>query len=118
MIRGVIFDLDGTLVDSLPGIAAGLNRALAIHGFAPHPATRVRRFIGNGSRMLVQRGIEGVPTAGLVELVHRDFLAAYEETSLEGTHLYPGIRELLEDLGHQAAQLKNTEDLRSSHGGT
>ena len=57
MIRAAIFDLDGTLVDSLPGIALSLNRALAARGFPAHPAERVRTFIGNGSWMLCRRGL-------------------------------------------------------------
>ena len=48
--------------------------------------------------MLVRRGIGGEPPGELVEDVHRDFLAAYAESSLEGTQLYPGIREMLEEL--------------------
>ena len=98
MIRAAIFDLDGTLVDSLPGITTGLNRALDSHGLQSHPSSRVETFIGDGSRMLVRRGIGGDPPGELVENVHRDFLAAYAESSLEGTHLYPGIREMLEEL--------------------
>ena len=48
--------------------------------------------------MLVRRGIGGKPTDELVERVHQDFLPAYEESWLEGTHLYPGIRKMLEEL--------------------
>ena len=98
MTRAAIFDLDGTLVDSLPGITAGLNPALDSHGLPVHPASRVETFIGDGSRMLVRRGIGGEPPGELVENVHREFLSAYEESSLEGTCLYPGIREMLEEL--------------------
>jgi phosphoglycolate phosphatase len=50
--RAFIFDLDGTLVESLPGIATALNRALTAQGLPTHEETAVRHFIGNGSWML------------------------------------------------------------------
>ena len=57
MSKGWIFDLDGTLVDSLPGIAASLNAALAAHGQPVHEAMAVRTFIGDGAEMLVRRAL-------------------------------------------------------------
>ena len=52
MQRALIFDLDGTLVESLPGIAASLNSALTLHGLPGHGDAAVRGFIGDGARML------------------------------------------------------------------
>lgn len=105
MIRATIFDLDGTLVDSLPGIAAALNRVLAAHGLPVHSEEVVQSFVGNGSLMLVKRGIGGEPEDELVEEVHREFFPAYSETWRTGTHLYDGIRPLLEDLRAQGMPL-------------
>ena len=62
MIRAAIFDLDGTLVDSLPGIADGLNRALESKGRPPHSLDRIGTFIGNGAWMLAKRGLTGDPS--------------------------------------------------------
>ena len=97
-IHAAIFDLDGTLVDSLPGIASGLNEALRANGLPSHPPEKVRDFIGNGSRMLVQRGIGGTPPVELVDSVHQDFFSAYDSRWRTGTRVYPGIRGLLEEL--------------------
>ena len=97
-MRAAIFDLDGTLVNSLPGIAEALNHALAEHDLSTHPPDLVEQFIGNGSRMLVHRGIGGEPVDSLVDEVHESFLSCYSESLISGTHLYPGIRRLLETL--------------------
>lgn len=97
-MRAAIFDLDGTLVNSLPGIADGLNSALAAEGLSTHPPDLVERFIGNGSRMLVRRGIGGEPPETLVDKIHESFLSFYSKSLISGTHLYPGIRTMLESL--------------------
>jgi phosphoglycolate phosphatase len=98
MDGGLIFDLDGTLIDSLPGIAGSLNRALEFHGFSAHSHADVRRFIGNGSYELVKRALpEGSPEATILA-IEESFKADYAETWPEGTAPYAGIPELLERL--------------------
>lgn len=57
MQHGLIFDLDGTLIDSLPGIAASLNRVLEAAKLPTHSIDAVRGFIGNGARALVKTAL-------------------------------------------------------------
>ncbi|MFC7336270.1 HAD family hydrolase [Haloferula chungangensis] len=98
MIQAAIFDLDGTLVDSLPGIAASLNRALATRGHAGHDLDAVRSFIGNGSWMLCRRGVPASFPDSEADAVNRAFMDDYDRTWLRGTELFPGITELLAQL--------------------
>ena len=101
--RGVIFDLDGTLVDSLPGIAHALNHALAAHGHPVHPEERVRTFIGDGLRMTCRRALP--PQAGkeTVEAVLQAQMACYARCWREGTRPYEGIPALLHQLQEDRA---------------
>lgn len=110
MKRGLIFDLDGTLVDSLSGIAAALNRALASNGMPPHPLVAVRRFIGNGARILVQRAVPADTEESFIVAVERAFKDDYEIQWPNGTFPYDGIMPLLEQLqraGYPLAVLSN-----------
>jgi phosphoglycolate phosphatase len=91
----LIFDLDGTLVDSLPGIAASLNRALESLGQAVHVTAAIRGFIGNGSLELARRALpEGAPDE-LACRLEDAFKQDYAVTWPEGTAPYPGIPECL-----------------------
>jgi phosphoglycolate phosphatase len=94
----LIFDLDGTLVDSLPGIAAALNGALAEQGYPTHPEERVRTFIGNGTWMLAKRGLPAGATDNEVDSLEATFLRHYPETWREGTRIYDGILPMLSEL--------------------
>ena len=98
VIQAAIFDLDGTLVDSLPGIAASLNRALATRGHGQHDIDAVRSFIGNGSWMLCRRGVPSNFPDTEADSVNKAFMADYDQTWLHGTELFPGIAELLTQL--------------------
>ncbi|MFM2197078.1 MAG: hypothetical protein RLZZ505_510 [Verrucomicrobiota bacterium] len=98
MQKALIFDLDGTLVESLPGIAASLNRALALHGLPGHADAAVRGFIGDGARMLVTRAMSPGETAPHLEGVLRSFAGDYAATWHQGTQPYDGITALLADL--------------------
>lgn len=96
----LIFDLDGTLIDSAPDIHAASNAVLAEHGFAPLTLPQVRRFIGQGVPHLVHcllAASEADPHGALHAAMVADFTARYE-TAVELTALYPGVRETLEAL--------------------
>lgn len=97
-MRALIFDLDGTLVESLPGIAASLNRALIQHGLPGQSHENVRSFIGDGAVKLAQRALATVSRIDLTESVVKNFAADYAVSWPSGTSVYPGIHRLLGDL--------------------
>lgn len=105
MIHALIFDLDGTLVHSLPGLAASLNRILPQAGLPKHPESVVRGFIGNGIRKLVERAVpEEFPQADLdklVQLMNEDYASSWTD----GTAPYTGVTDALEQLSSMGTQL-------------
>lgn len=101
----VIFDLDGTLVDSLPGIAASLNRTLTAYELPNHGDTAVRSFIGNGLKMLVQRAVPTGTDPAFVDSLVTFFKKDYDLSWPEGTQPYPGIHNLLNELQRDGLQL-------------
>jgi len=109
VIPSLIFDLDGTLVDSLPGIADSLNRSLESHGLPTHPLPVVRSFVGNGLRTLVERAA-GEDGEGRIDDLVETFKQDYAHSWIEGTRPYPSISALLKELqrdGYQLAVLSN-----------
>ena len=91
----VIFDLDGTLLNTLDDLAASANRALARAGFPARSTEQVRRFIGGGVSRLIHRAVpEGTPEI-VCEAVLSDFKRDYTENVNVHTRPYPGIAELL-----------------------
>lgn len=106
----LIFDLDGTLVDSLPAIAASLNRALIVCDHKEHPHVAVRGFIGDGSRMLAKRALGMDADEAAIDAVEAAFKADYAATWPQGTPVFDGIDALLEKLqtlGFRLAVLSN-----------
>ncbi len=97
MVKGVIFDLDGTLIDTIEGLANSVNAAMDFYGFPNHSVEIYRTFVGNGVGKLVERALpEG--KKHLTEDARKIFERHYAETMLDVLPVYDGIRELLEYL--------------------
>ncbi len=90
--RFLIFDLDGTLVDSLTDLTTALNLLRADLGLSPLTPTAVRSMVGDGATRLVQRGLDAVPYEP--RYLQR-FLTLYENHLLDTTRCYQGIVDLL-----------------------
>jgi phosphoglycolate phosphatase len=99
----VLFDLDGTLIDSAPDLCTALAHALNEVGLPAHDVAAVRRMIGEGQRVLVERAIVragGDPVALLDDVLMR-FRRYYSEHLVEKTTLYPGVPETLSTLAQE-----------------
>lgn len=97
--RGIIFDLDGTLLDTLADIGNSTNRVLGRRGFEAHPLDAYRYFVGDGMRMLTERALPAERrTPELIEAVFREVHAEYDLHWADITRPYDGVPELLGEL--------------------
>ncbi|MDP4276911.1 MAG: HAD family hydrolase [Bacteroidota bacterium] len=103
--KAVLFDLDGTLINSLHDIADAMNRVLTARGFPAHTYDEYRTFIGRGLKNLAERSLpEGSKDEETVKVVHHDLMIDYGTHYINKTLLYKGIPELLDALS--ARQMK------------
>ena len=93
-----IFDLDGTLLDTLGDLAASVNYALRKHGMPEHTLEDIRWFVGNGVRLLMERSVPSGSENPDFEEVFSTFRSHYMEHSLDTTCPYPGIMDMLAEL--------------------
>ena len=98
--QAAVFDLDGTLVDSLADLADAANAMLASYGFRTHDVGAYRYFVGDGSRKLIERILpeERSRDAAFVDEAMARYKDCYAERLLHRTQLYDGIPEMLEEL--------------------
>lgn len=110
----VIFDLDGTLINSLDDLADAVNFALMKFGYPVHPVESFKYFVGNGVPKLIERSLpESERTAERIEEVKAVFASYYNEHSADKTRPYDGIEKLLEKLknsGWKIAVASNKSD--------
>ncbi len=102
--RGVIFDLDGTLIDSIEDIAASVNAALVEFGFPTHTTAAYVAMMGEGASMLVSRALPAGNEARVVEVLER-YRTHYARRLTQATRPYPGIPELLRALQSRGVRL-------------
>ena len=96
MKTGILFDLDGTLLDTLEDIAAAVNHVLESMGYPQRSRGEVLRFVGNGARRLME---QAVPEGGDVEQALAGFQSYYSVNCQGSTKPYDGIPQALEELG-------------------
>lgn len=94
----IIWDLDGTLLDTLQDLAEATNHALRSHGMPERTLDEVRRFVGNGVRKLMCRAIPQGELNPQFEECFAEFRRYYVAHCQEHTGLYPGIKEMLSEL--------------------
>jgi phosphoglycolate phosphatase len=98
-VRAVLFDLDGTLLDSLEDIGRSANETLEELGFPSHPIESYRQFIGDGLPMLFRRALPaGVDAAAVIDHCVGGFRESYGRSWNVASRPYPGIPELLDGL--------------------
>ncbi len=97
----VVFDLDGTLIDTAPDLIGTLNVVFAREGLPPVPYDTARNLIGGGARMMIARGLEAegrAATPAELERLFRDFIAHYSDHIADRSRPFPGLVEALDAL--------------------
>lgn len=106
MVKLAIFDLDGTLLDTIDDLATSTNHALEEYGFPAHPLDAYRYFVGNGVRKLIGRALpEGAADDDTVENIREAFVRHYTDHNTDLTKPYAGIPEVLETLRKAGIEL-------------
>lgn len=100
-----IFDLDGTLLDTLQDLADSVNYALRTHGMPEHSQDEIRRFVGNGVRLLMERAVPDGAANPQFDAVFASFRQYYMQHSLDTTRPYDGIPELIHELKQRGCRL-------------
>lgn len=96
--RTIVFDLDGTLLDTLTDLCSSANHALRTCGYPERTLDEIRMFVGNGVAVLIQRAVPEGTSDEDVQRCLDEFKAHYVDHCMDATGLYPGIAELLQTL--------------------
>ena len=105
MYNAFIFDLDGTLLNTLDDLAASVNYALRTHGMPERTLDEVRSFVGNGVRLLMERAIPEGTDNPRFEETFATFRQYYMDHSLDKTRPYEGIPEMIHALKQRGCRL-------------
>ena len=108
-----MFDMDGTILDTLQDLADATNAVMAMHGFPTHSVEAVRSFVGNGALKLIQCAVPAGTDSAMIDTVLGDFKIYYGKHSADATKPYAGVPEMLRALraaGIRTAVVSNKPD--------
>ncbi len=111
--KAILFDLDGTLLDTVPGLAKSMNEVLTLHHFPTHTLEEYKQYIGNGIKALVDQSVPSGTDNELLKLMYIEKTKRYQTYWKEGTKIFPGVSEMLTNLVEQHITLtifSNKED--------
>lgn len=113
MTKAVIFDLDGTLLNTLGDLTAAVNHALSVCGLPPRTEAEVRGYVGDGVKQLIARACAPVTDEAVLEQALAQYLPYYAAHNMDFTAPYDGLLDLLADLrekGIKTAVVSNKHD--------
>lgn len=113
MKKAIVFDLDGTLLNTLEDLCDSTNFALEKHGYPKRDLEEIRRFVGNGVHKLIERAVPKGVEGDVLEACYADFCAHYKVNMENKTAEYPGISDMLStlyDAGYKMAIVTNKAD--------
>lgn len=105
MIKGIIFDLDGTLLDTLEDIKNSMNFALEKYGYTSHTLAEYRNFIGNGALVLTKRSMNEFDNMEKINQVYETYMDYYSHHNIVETKPFEGIMEGLRALKQKGLKL-------------
>lgn len=113
-VRALIFDLDGTLIDSKLDLVHSVNAMLREMGRDELPVNTISGYVGQGAPLLVTRALGGVSSEEELQRALKFFLEHYEQHKIDHTSVYPGVREALEAMGHLPMAILTNKPIRIS----
>ncbi|WP_024831426.1 HAD family hydrolase [Ruminiclostridium josui] len=96
--KAILFDLDGTLINSLEDLADSANEVLNKYGFKTHPTDSYKKFVGNGVRNLIKNAAPSGTDDSVVDMILQDYRIIYNKNYVNKTRAYDGIHEMLDNL--------------------
>lgn len=109
----IVFDMDGTILDTLEDLKNSMNHTLKLHNMPERTLDEIRSFVGNGIRKLIERAVMAGTSAEQIDVIHKDFMEHYEIHCADFTRPYDGVNDLIKELrnrGYKTAVVSNKAD--------